>query len=256
MDSFNLHSEVYAGASGLVLPVPNKACYPPEYQDKSRLCYYASLFNSIEINSSFYKIPMASTVRKWAQDVPANFRFTYKLWRGITHEKGLMFDPADINRFMQVINEAGEKKGCILVQFPPSIKSDNLPQLGSLLYHLRESDTEQQWNIAVEFRHKSWYNDGTAQLLEQYNMGMVIHDLPASAAPLQTPHPDFVYLRFHGPNGGYRGSYSDAFLYEYANYIREWQADGKTVYVYFNNTMGSAVQNLVLLNNYIKDALT
>jgi uncharacterized protein YecE (DUF72 family) len=252
MSKSSKQPDYYAGTSGLVLPVPNKACYPPEFQDRSRLCYYASLFNSIEINSSFYKIPQAATMRKWAAEVPDNFRFTFKLFQGITHQKGLVFDPELIPRFMAVINEVGHKKGCLLVQFPPSFKVESLPRLDYLLSLIRQEDEQYGWDIAVEFRHKTWYNERVYELLEKYNMGMVIHDLPASAAPLQASANNFVYLRFHGPNGGYRGSYPDAFLYEYLEYIKEWQQEGKTVYVYFNNTMGDAVKNLMVLNEYMR----
>jgi uncharacterized protein YecE (DUF72 family) len=108
----------YSGISGLVLPVPNKTHYPAEFQDKSRLCYYASLFNSIEVNSSFYKVPQSKTVAKWVADVPASFKFTFKLWREISHVKGLAFNPADVQRFMQAIDTAGEKKGCLLDPVP------------------------------------------------------------------------------------------------------------------------------------------
>jgi uncharacterized protein YecE (DUF72 family) len=60
-----------------------------------------------------------------------------------------------------------------------------------------------------------------------------------------------MYLRFHGPGGNYRGSYSDDILSEYASYIMEWRAEGKTVFVYFNNTMGDAYNNLVTLNKFV-----
>jgi uncharacterized protein YecE (DUF72 family) len=241
----------YAGTSGLVLPVPNKAAYPTEFQDKSRLCYYASLFNSIEINSSFYKIPQAATIRKWRESVPDDFRFTFKLWKGITHEKELLFNPEDITRFMDAIGEAGEKKGSLLIQFPPSIRAGQFPQLSRLLEAVREADDS--WDIAVELRHSSLYQEQTDQLLTSLNMAMVIHDLPASAAPPEPLDLDFIYLRFHGPNGGYRGSYADDFLAEYAQNISQWLAEGKRVYTYFNNTMGAAVHNLVTLNHLIRD---
>ena len=64
----------YSGTSGLVLPFPNKQSCPPEFHDKPRLAYYASLFNSLEVNSSFYKVPMAATVKKWADGVPDGFK--------------------------------------------------------------------------------------------------------------------------------------------------------------------------------------
>ena len=73
----------YSGLSGLQLNIP-QYLYPPPFENASRLTYYASLFNSIEINSSFYKIPKAATVAKWAACVPENFKFTFKLWKGIT----------------------------------------------------------------------------------------------------------------------------------------------------------------------------
>jgi uncharacterized protein YecE (DUF72 family) len=249
---FSSKGAFYSGTSGLVLPVPNKQLYPPQFQDKSRLTYYASLFNSIEINSSFYKVPMASTVKKWASEVPDGFRFTFKLWRDITHNKGLVFNLADVDRFMQVINEIGSKKGCLLIQFPPSVAVANFNQLDKLLMSIQNADPMQQWDVAVEFRNRSWYLEDVYAMLDTYNAGMVIQDMPASLTPMIDFPTQFVYLRFHGPNGGYRGTYTDDFLYEYAQYVNDWRQDGKTVYAYFNNTMGEAVKNLMTLNKYLK----
>ncbi|MDB5119990.1 MAG: hypothetical protein JWN56_1208 [Sphingobacteriales bacterium] len=244
--------KIYAGTSGIVLPVANKLLYPPEFQDKSRLAYYASLFNSVEINSSFYKIPMASTVRKWAESVPAGFRFTFKLWKEITHAKELEFNPADVNRFMETIAQAENKEGCLLVQFPPSVSMFKINQLEQLLTCIQNANLDNKWSIAVEFRNSSWYNEEVNDLLNRFNSNLVIHDLPKSAAPLQDSPADFVYLRFHGPAGGYRGCYSDDFLYEYAQYILDWKEEGKTVYINFNNTMGEAVKNLITLNSFLR----
>jgi uncharacterized protein YecE (DUF72 family) len=243
----------YSGASGLVLPVPNKSLYPPEYQDRSRLCYYGSLFKSIEVNSSFYKVPQISTVKKWVNEVPDDFRFTYKLWRDITHNKQLLFKPEDVDRFMQVIDAAGEKKGSLLIQFPGSNEVTNIRQLEKLLINLQDTGLASGWDIAIEFRNRSWYKDEVYELLDNYNTCMVIQDMPKALTPMVDMATQFMYLRFHGPNGGYRGSYNDAFLYEYAQYINEWLEDGKRVYAYFNNTMGDAVNNLITLNNYVNE---
>jgi len=248
-----MSAKFYSGTSGMVLPVPNKSFYPPEFQQKSRLTYYSSLFNSLEVNSSFYKVPMASTVAKWSAEVPADFRFTYKLWRDITHNKGLVFNVADVTRFMQVIDNAGDKKGCLLVQFPPSTTIAEKPQLQNLLSVIADNNTG--WALAVEFRHRSWYDEPVYDLLQQYNAAFVNHDMPASASPLTLLSDEFVYLRFHGPNGGYRGSYDDALLSEYASYITEWQAEGRDIYVYFNNTMGDALNNLNTLNNFVRSGI-
>ncbi|GGH14424.1 DUF72 domain-containing protein [Mucilaginibacter phyllosphaerae] len=246
----NSKQNFYSGTSGLVLPVPNKSLYPPEFQDKSRLTYYGSLFNTIEINSSFYKLPQASTVKKWTNEVPECFKFTYKLWRDITHNKQLLFKTEDVDRFMQVIDAAGDKKGSLLIQFPGSNEVSNIRQLEKLLINIKDTQLS-GWDIAVEFRNSSWYKHEVYELLDNYQAGMVIQDMPKSLTPMVDMATNFIYLRFHGPNGGYRGSYTDAFLYEYAQYIQEWLADGKRVYAYFNNTMGDAVNNLMTLNSYV-----
>lgn len=244
--------KLFTGTSGLVLPVPNKAAFPAEFQDKSRLTFYASIFNSIEINSSFYKIPMAKTVAKWAESVPEDFKFTFKLWREITHHKGLEFKPEDVKRFLGTIASAGTKKGCLLVQFPPSLTAASFPVLAKLLNVIAQTDAQQEWKLALEFRNRSWYREETYGLLDQCNAGLVLQDMPASATPFLENQLDFVYLRFHGPDGNYKSSYDDDFLSEYGQYIKSWQEEGKSVYVYFNNTAGDAVKNLITLNQFVQ----
>ncbi|MCF2487660.1 DUF72 domain-containing protein [Dyadobacter sp. CY347] len=238
----------YAGTSGLMLPVPNKQFYPEEFKDTSRLTYYASMFNSIEINSSFYKIPLASTVRNWSLQVPDDFKFTFKLWRDISHNKGLVFNPEDVKKFVQVIDHIGDKKGALLVQFPPSLKAMMLPQLENLLATIADADPERLWHVALEFRHDSWYHDEIFELMEHFGCEIVIHDKPGLSPGLPESDAAFKYLRFHGPEGNYRGTYEDDFLYDSGEQIQDWIAEGKTVYAYFNNTMGEAINNLNLLN--------
>lgn len=247
----NIVSGYYSGTSGLLLPVRNKLFYPEEFKDKSRLYFYSSLMNSIEINSSFYKIPMSSTVGKWADDVSKDFRFTFKLFREITHNKGLAFDPSIVKKFMEVISFIGDKKGCLLVQFPASVRIGNIKQLMALMDCLRENDPDQQWNITLEFRHISLYDDVIYKALEKYKMGLVMQDKPPAATPMLDSHLPFVYLRFHGPGGSYNGSYEEDVLAEYATYIKDWIAEGKTVYSYFNNTMGNAIKNLFTLRDMV-----
>lgn len=240
------HKHFFAGTSNVVLPVPNKAHYPEAYQDKSRLCYYASLFNSVEINSSFYKIPMPRTVARWVMEVPAHFRFSFKLWKGITHAKGLDYSPADLDRFMTAIAPAAQSC-CLLIQFPASLTALYRARLEQLLAGIRKFQPDGP--LAIEFRHRSWYTGKIYQLLEQYKAAVVIHDMPQSATPDIDMDTDLAYLRFHGEDGKYRGSYDDSFLQEYAGYIKDWLKKGKTVYAYFNNTIGDAVRNLISLNN-------
>lgn len=241
----------YTGTSGLLLPVPNKEYYPEEFREGSRLRYYSALMNSIEINSSFYKLPMASTVRKWAQEVPAGFRFTFKLFKGITHNPQLGFDPMEVERFMEVISQVDEKKGCILVQLPPSVRIANLPQLKRLMDSMRTNDPSSEWGIAFEFRHESLYTEEVSDLLEDFGLGRVIHDKGTGANSQMWVNSDFAYLRFHGPGGNYRGSYPEDILTEYAGYICEWLLENKRVFVYFNNTMGDAIGNLMTLEKFV-----
>lgn len=248
----SIQVKFYAGTSGLQLPMP-KRDFPPEHADKSRMHYCSTILNSIEINSSFYKLPLASTLKKWTNDLGGDFRFTFKLWRDITHNKHLQFNPSDVQKFMNVIDIADVNKGCLLIQFPPGLTIAHKDQLQVLLDVIADNNAG-NWPLALEFRHRSWYQDNVYELIEQYKATLVIHDMPSSASPLDPFNDTLVYLRFHGPEGKYRGSYTDEFLAEYATYINDWLTEGKTVYAYFNNTMGSALQNLFTLKSYIHKA--
>lgn len=237
----------FAGLSGLQLPVP-KYLFPEEFKETSRLTYYATFFNSIEINSTFYKLPMPATVAKWGSQVPVDFKFTFKLWKEITHNKRLEFKPSDVEKFFNVISPADKKKGCVLIQFPPSLGKENIKQLELLLQNIKQYNSLQQWDVAIEFRNKSWYDNKVYDLLNSFKAALVIQDIPKSLTPMIDHQSDFLYVRFHGPTGNYRDSYPDSFLWEYATYIKEWLEEGKNVYVYFNNTMGDAFKNLSTLN--------
>lgn len=183
------------------------------------------------------------------------FRFTFKLSKSITHAKGLEFGEEDIELFMQTIAHIGNKKGCLLIQFPPGLKIEKLDLLQHLLTAIKNVNANHNWKIAMEFRNNSWYNEEVYDLLKQYTIGMVIHDIPAPATPMEALITDHMYLRFHGPEGRYRGSYTNDFLYRHAQHIHTWIREGKTVYVYFNNTMGDAVANLQSLNSYVQSLL-
>ena len=241
----------YSGTSGLSLPMPVSQ-YPSEFQGKSRLQYYASLFNSLEVNSTFYKLPRHSTVVNWAVGVPGNFRFTCKISKTITHARELQFTRKDVDDFMEVVDNVGEKKGCLLAQFPPSVSIEMLNRLERLLETLAEAVQNTSWKLAVEFRDQSWYEREVYEILEEYNATLVIQDIPKSAAPINHIWGDIIYLRFHGPEPRYRGDYNDEFLERYAGYINTWMAERKTVYCYFNNTVGAAFSNLQTLNSYVQ----
>ncbi|MBV9987165.1 MAG: DUF72 domain-containing protein [Chitinophagaceae bacterium] len=239
---------MYCGTSNVVLPVANKTQFPDAFKTASRLGYYATIFNSVEINSTFYKLPMARTPGKWAAETPPGFLFTAKLWKLVTHQKELVFDEKDVRRFFEVCEGFGEKKGCLLLQLPAGAKaiySDCFEPLLDTVAALNSG-----WKLAVEFRDRDWYSDRIYNLLESYDCCLVEHDMPKSATPAELPASDTRYMRFHGTDGKYRGSYTDEFLQQKAQEIRATEQAGKKVFVYFNNTMGAAVFNAMKLENY------
>ena len=240
-----------AGTSGLVLSEPNKLHFPSEFQDKHRLTYYASKFNSIEVNSSFYKIPICRTYKNWAEMVPDDFQFTIKLWQGITHEE--VYDPNDLERFFAAIQCLGNKKGCLLIQFAAKTKMD-FSGFDRLLENIRSLDPQEDLRLAVEFRHTHWYASEIYEILDEYNASMVLHDMPKCIPPELNKNTDFVYLRFHGEKGDYRGTYSIHHLRNKADEICGWLHQGKDVYAYFNNTIGDASANLKTLRDLVEQS--
>jgi uncharacterized protein YecE (DUF72 family) len=257
-NSKNMQEKIpfYSGTSGLVLPVPNKLSYPEEFKDKARLTYYGSLFNSIEINSSFYKVPMASTVVKWATLVPEDFKFTFKLHRGITHQKGLIFDPVEISSFMKTISGAGNKKGCLLIQLPPSLKIEYKNQLLKMLTIIKKLNELDCWGLAIEFRDNTWYVGHIYDLMSKLGIAIVIHDMPKFKTPIKEESQNIVYIRFHGPAGDYRGSYNYEILDYYKQKISLWLKQGKKVFLYFNNTIGDAIKNGMDMNRLVLEEFT
>ena len=239
------------GTSGIVVP-GNKQSFPPDFKLRSRLSYYSSLFDTLEVNSSFYKVPMPSTFEKWSNDVPDEFQFTLKLWRQITHIKELKFDLADIDFFLKAAEKIGKKKGCLLIQFPGKITMEYYNQVEQVLKRISEMTAQSNWRKAVEFRDKSWYGGETSELLDEHQASIVLHDIPKSRIfDLHTAAP-FAYYRFHGPTGNYNGSYSNDYLLQQSKKIRELLYSGKDVYAYFNNTIGDAFNNASRLRELVK----
>ena len=230
-----------AGTSGLVLTEPNKQAFPENFKDHHRLFYYASLFNSIEINSSFYKIPRCKTNRNWASLVPPDFTFTLKLWKGITHVKE--YDHKDLVNFFEAADCLADKKGSLLIQFPATTEI-SLNGLENLLKDIKTLDPNGSWKPAIEFRHARWYHQDLFCLLDEYAASLVLHDMPNSIPDRLNDKAPFIYLRFHGSAGDYRGSYENDFLFRKSVEIRQWLQEGKDVYAYFNNTIGEAAANL------------
>lgn len=254
MSKNSFSDSFFIGTSGLVLPF-NKTQFPLEFRDKSRLQYYASIFNSIEFNNTFYKLPKSSTILKWAESVPQDFKFTFKVPKSITHASELKFQEKDVINFLHEVAHVGPKKGCLLLQFPPSLTSEYLKPLKELLQIFVGDPKISSWKLVVEFRHPSWEQSDTYPMLRDYNAAMVMHDMKPSIIQETPLTSDFVYLRLHGPEPRYRGSYSEEFLKNLAQSIGEWIEEGKTVYAYFNNTVGEAYNNAQLLDEFVKGSV-
>ncbi len=181
--------------------------------------------------------------------VPDDFQFTIKLWQGITHEE--LYDQNDLEKFFAAIQCLGNKKGCLLMQFAAKTKMD-FSGFDRLLRNIRRLDPREDWRLAVEFRHTQWYAQEIYEILDEFGASMVLHDMPKCIPPELNKRADFVYLRFHGEKGDYRGSYSICLLQNKAKEIHRWLEQGKDVYTYFNNTIGDASSNLQTLGDLVK----
>lgn len=238
------------GTSGIVVP-GNKQTIPFEFQHKTRLNYYSSYFNSLEVNSTFKKLPRATTFEKWASEVDDNFEFTIKAWKEITHAKKLDVELSNIGVFFEAVNNIGNKKGCLLIQFPGSITIDYKNTVEQIVSKFNELNSNGQWKIAVEFRNISWYNETVLNMLRHFKVAIVQHDMPKSQSLELLNDSSFFYIRLHGPVGDYRGSYSTTFLETLSQKITGFLNEGKDVYLYFNNTMGDAFQNAITIKRMV-----
>jgi uncharacterized protein YecE (DUF72 family) len=239
------------GTSNIVTPF-SKEFFPDAFKDKSRLNYYSSIFNTVELNSTFKKIPRLSTFEKWADDVPQGFQFTNKVSKEITHVKNLNAEFRIVKSFISAANHLGNKKGCLLIQFPEKITAEYREHVEKIILNIQRADTKNEWRRAVEFRSSTWYTERTKFFLHHYNATLVLHDMPKSANLNLDETASFHYFRFHGPTGDYKGSYSDEFLEQQALTIKALLIENKDVYAYFNNTMGDAFKNAITLEEKVE----
>ena len=205
------------------------------------LGYYAKRLRSVEINSSFYRLPERATFEHWRDTVPDRFVFSTKASRYITHMKKLNDPKASVHRLFTRAGVLGRALGPILFQLPPRW-SFNERRLADFLDELPA-----QYRYAFEFRDSTWLNDRAFALLRQHGAAVCIYDLAGFLSPLETTA-DFVYVRLHGPKIAYAGSYETCALARWAKRISTWSRTGHTVYCYFDNDeRGYAVDNALRL---------
>ncbi|MDG6934490.1 MAG: DUF72 domain-containing protein [Nitrososphaerota archaeon] len=216
----------------------------PFYPSKEtpKLTYYSGVFNTVEVDSSFYAMPNPKVVFGWVKHTPTNFKFSLKLPKTITHDMKLVGDGVEVElrKFFEVVSPlvSANKIGVVLAQLPPSLKQD-LDLLERFLNLLPKEGVR----FAIEFRHLSWWNRDTWRVLKKANVANTIVDEPLLPPELVVTAP-FAYVRWHGR--GERVWYD----YRYSeNEIRTWAKQlGKIrsseVYGYWNNHFhANAVMN-------------
>ena len=216
--------------------------YPKGLKQGEWLGFFAERFGTVELNSSFYRVPKPEFIARWRTVTGGRFRFAVKLWRRITHEKRLVECGVELSSFLEVVGELKPKRGPLLVQLPPSLRK-NVRRLDEFLATLKKAAGRVRWKVAVEFRHPDWLCDEVYELLTRHRAALCLADLPR--CPITEPNDaPFVYVRRHGPGGGYRGCYAPEHIAADAERIRGWLRGGKDVFVYYNNDIGGhAVDN-------------
>jgi uncharacterized protein YecE (DUF72 family) len=194
------------------------------------LQHYARQFDTVEVNNTFYRLPLRSSVATWVAETPSDFLFTIKASRYLTHIKRLTDLHGGLARFYERIEPLvrSPKLGPLLWQLPPTFKRDD-DRLAAALAAFPSG------RHCFEFRHASWFAEPVYELLRAYDAALVIGDRP-EVKEFQTHvfTADWTFVRFHYGSRGRRGNYSETELEEWARRFEEWRRDVDVV-AYFNN---------------------
>lgn len=258
----------------------NGIFYPPKSQGFDELAFYARHFDTVEVNSSFYRVPAAATTAAWARRTPTDFEFSLKLYQKFTHPemflKATGMDPADLDRkdvdgFRQAIDPLARsgKLGALLAQFPASFKNEPSSR-GYLEWLLRAF---RDYPVAVELRHRSFSEDPreAMRLLQEYGAALVQIDEPKFKDSIrQNRLPNvrtLYYMRLHGRNAAewwsheksedrYNYLYTASELDPIVETIEEASREVKKTYVYANNHFSAkSVANAVTIKNKLGQPL-
>lgn len=202
--------------------------YPDDARPRDMLRFYAGRFGTVEVNNSFYHLPARTVFEQWRETTPAPFVFSVKASRYITHMKKLKDPHQGLSRFMGAASGLGEKLGVVLFQLPPKWSFDE-QRLAAFLDALPAGHT-----YAFEMRDHSWHCERAYELLRRHDCSFCIYDLAGFRSPLVMTG-NTVYVRLHGPNGAYAGSYTSQALRAWANRFTGWAHEGRDVYCYFDN---------------------
>ncbi len=208
---------------------------PADVPAGSRLAYLARHLNSVEINSTFYRVPTPHMVARWVDAVGPDFRFSVKVNREITHERRLRDCRKPLDEFAGAVSGVGRKAGAMLIQLPPSFRP-GWRDLERFLHVFHTIPDAAMWRPVVELRNRAWPVEETKNMLDENHCALCVSDAatyPTSAPNSRGP----VYVRRHGTVGMYRGGYSPGQLAADAAALRPFVNAGRDVYVYFNNTI-------------------
>ncbi|MDX1810706.1 MAG: DUF72 domain-containing protein [Gammaproteobacteria bacterium] len=225
-----------------------KDSFYPHIAQKDWLGFYAEQFNSVEINGSFYRLQSPETYQHWYQATPADFRFSLKANRYLTHRKRLLEPEKSVALEKEHAQHLQNKLAVVLWQLPANFKK-NIPRLKQFLLALANWPEVRH---TIEFRHTSWFDDETIHLLKQHRIAICQSD--AADWPLwNAVSGNVVYLRLHGHTQTYVSSYAKTSLVHWAKKIIDWQQQEKSIYVYFDNdAFGHAPQNAKALVHLLK----
>jgi uncharacterized protein YecE (DUF72 family) len=242
--SRNTSGELRVGCSGWQYKHWRGAFYPSDLPQSGWLGYYASRFDTVEINNTFYRLPEAAAFTAWEHGVPPGFVYAVKASRFLTHMKKLKDPEEPLDRLFSRAKELGRALGPVLYQLPPNWRMD----LERLEVFVRALPKRRRH--AIEFRDPTWYTSDVFALLARYGVALCVHDMAGSATGQIAVGP-FVYARFHGPRK-YSGRYDDRTLDAWANWLSDQLHEGKPVYAYFNNdTNAEAPRDAVRLRDRI-----
>lgn len=211
---------------------------------------YASRFDCVEINSSFYRAHKPLSYSRWATSVPAEFRFSVKMPRTITHDLRLVGSGVRLNAFFTGIGELGDRLGCVLIQLPPSLPFDRVT-VRDFLAELRDC---YRGHVALEPRHATWFSANAGHLLADHSVARVSAD-PAmvAAAALPGAAAQLVYFRLHGTPRMYYSTYSHDALVALTERVRSAAAASTQVWCIFDNTArGAAIPNALELQRLLQ----
>jgi uncharacterized protein YecE (DUF72 family) len=229
---------VRVGCSGWQYDSWRGRVYPEGLAKGRWLERYAQSFDTVEVNSTFYRLASAEAVARWVEQTPPEFVFAAKASRYMTHIRRLQNLAEGVGRYYEAIEPLVEsgKLGPIVWQFPANFKRDD-DRLGRALPLLPPG------RHCFEFRHESWFVEPVYKQLRAHNAALVIADHPRWPFQAHELTADWTLIRLHHGHRGRRGNYSETELDEWARRIREWRRRAE-IFVYFNNDWeGFAVAN-------------